>query len=112
LTSVKQFLPSQIFSIAIASTKTSDGKKLAASVDPQERAITLRWATPSTPVVKYQVYRAEGEEAIGLYKTIASQQPMFIDKVLENDRVYRYRVKIVFENGEESKLSDEVRVEF
>jgi fibronectin type 3 domain-containing protein len=105
-------LPSQVFSIAITPVKASGVKKITASVDRAERAITLRWMAPSTPVVKYQVYRAEGEDPISLYKTIQGQLPVFVDKTLENDRVYKYRIKTVFENGEESKFSDEVRVEF
>ena len=71
----------------------------------------LRW-TYNNNVNKFIVYRSRGDEPVSMYGAVQGNLKEFVDRKLEFNTTYRYRVKAVFADGSESMYSDEVVVNY
>jgi hypothetical protein len=87
-------------------------KNLTAKADRESKTITLQWKYDEKGVSKYLIYRAAGDEPISFYKTISGETPGFIDSNVKMNTIYKYRVKCVFRDGEQSGLSIDKEVKF
>lgn len=59
----------------------------------------LEWDINGKQQVAVSIYRSADNGKIGLYKTIETDECMYVDKNIELNRPYGYRVKILLENG-------------
>ena len=104
--------PSQTFTISVIPKKKVGVKNLATVVDRTQKAIILSWEKSDHNIVKYQIYRGVNQEGLSLYKTVNGLQASFKDEELRMNNKYRYRIKTIYEDGEESNISEEVEVFF
>lgn len=87
-------------------------KNLTAKADRENKTITLQWKYDEKGVSKYQIYRAAGDEPMTLYRTVSGETFGFADSGVRMNTIYKYRVKCVFQDGEQSGLSDDKEVKF
>lgn len=87
-------------------------KEFTARVDHEEKTITLMWKRSDAEVNKYLIYRAQGEGRLSLYKSISGTSNVFVDGNLRMNVTYSYRIKAIFNNGCESKFSEQATIKF
>ncbi|GJM63078.1 hypothetical protein [Persicobacter diffluens] len=68
----------------------------------------LEWKSPLGSDFKVDVYRGQGDEPIRFYKRISGKE--FLDAEVLDNKKYRYRVRLAYEDGQVSKFSQEVRL--
>ena len=84
---------------------------ITSSIDRLERTIKLTWELPQEEIYSIQIYRAKSDEEMRLIKTIRDKECVeFIDKDLYINNTYSYKIKIVYKNGINSMLSEEIIV--
>jgi fibronectin type 3 domain-containing protein len=86
--------------------------KIKPSADRTEKKIRLVWEYNEPNVVKYVVYRAEADESLSLYGTVAGNAAGFADTQVKINTAYKYRVKAIFKDGRESGFSDEIKISY
>ncbi len=79
--------------------------------DRVNKKITLKWKNDNEPT-KVIVYRAENDESLSLYKTIAGAPNTFSDLALKINTTYRYRIKAVYGDGSETAFSEEMKIDY
>jgi uncharacterized protein len=84
---------------------------LCAVTDRAQKQVSVSWNLPATRIYAIQVYRSKNEEAFRLVKTIRDKTATsFIDKDLNINNTYHYKIKVVYESGLSSVMSAEVSV--
>ena len=82
-----------------------------AEYDSDKREIKLSWSAMSLdPQANILIYRAKKEGKLRLYRSVASDQTAFTDKLIEANTRYRYALKIMTANGDKSSLTAETAV--
>ena len=81
------------------------------TITKEERKVLLQWTYAGKGVISFKLFRAIDDAPLVLYKTIQSDRNEFSDSVIPGKR-YAYRMQIVFEKSERSKLSEEISVNF
>ncbi|MEL7006030.1 MAG: hypothetical protein AAFN93_25370, partial [Bacteroidota bacterium] len=76
----------------------------------EKKLIEITWDYQEESVEKYIIYRAEAEEPISTYRT--QEDIRFSDANLKLNTSYEYRIKAVFLDGTESKLSKPITVRY
>lgn len=74
--------------------------------DRENRLIRLSWKTSSENVSEFLIYRAEDENPLTLYKTIASSKNSYVDTNLVVSKVYTYAIQLVEKDGTQSQLKE------
>lgn len=87
-------------------------KNITAQVDREKKTITLQWKYDEKDVSKFLIYRAEGNEAMTLYKTIVGDIKFFVDVNLRMETDYQFRIKCVFKDGSESLFSSAKKIRY
>jgi uncharacterized protein len=104
---------SQLFSAKVLEADTHPPiTKIKSTIDRTEKKIKLAWTYLEPNVVKYFIYRAEGDAPLTLYGTIIGSAAGFADARLTINSTYTYRVKAVFKDGRESLFSEIVMVKY
>lgn len=103
---------SKILKVSVAGALPAVVKGIKSSVDRTSKKIVLTWKYEDTSVTKFVIYRSEAEKSATLYKTIEGKDRQFTDVQLTMNTRYRYYIKAVFANGEESEFSTEVSVTY
>jgi len=99
------------------------GKKLDTGIRPEiegikvevnreQQLVRLSWDYNSNSLEKFVIYRAQNDEPLSLYKTIIGESQGFEDKGLTINSTYKYRVKAIYKDGAESKLSRELIINY
>lgn len=87
-------------------------KKINYKVNLEQRSITLNWEYPEKDLYSFQIYKGKEGEALKIIKTVKASQLMFEDKELYIGNKYVYKIKAIYNSGAESKMSDEINVNF
>ena len=77
-----------------------------------DKYILLRWNYKEPDVASYVIYRSWEEQQYILYRTLPGDTNELIDKNITMNTIYKYRLKATFTNGDESRLSEEVIVNY
>ncbi|MFN3785170.1 MAG: hypothetical protein ACK4R6_14745, partial [Spirosomataceae bacterium] len=77
------------------------------SLDEADNSLLLSWHPPKQTIKKYALYRQKGKaEKMALYKIFEGKYGSFKEENIEPNVVYSYRIKAIFADDSESKLSD------
>jgi uncharacterized protein len=87
-------------------------KNLYAEANRNERFISIEWKYDNAGVDKFLVYKDYKNEGFRLYKTVAGDERKFIDRSLQINTVYKYKIMAVYNSGARSPLSKEVEVNY
>ncbi|MBX9851399.1 MAG: hypothetical protein K2X86_06525 [Cytophagaceae bacterium] len=87
-------------------------KSVRAEADRINKRILVAWNYSEPGIEKVQIYRAKEGESLTLYKTIQGAAEQFIDKSLQVNTIYKYRIKVLFKNGAQSPFSKEIIVNY
>lgn len=85
---------------------------LTYKVDRTQKNISLAWEYNEKEVEKFILYRAKTNEQLTIIKTVNGKTLSYIDSNLNIGNIYEYRIKAVLYNGDESIISDAVKVEY
>jgi len=84
---------------------------ILAKANRVDKHIELKWLTANNdPIYSVQVYRAINEGSFKLYKTLRENIDAYIDSELSPNNEYHYKIKVVYQSGKSSKLSEGVHV--
>lgn len=84
---------------------------LAGKVDRSAKNITLTWQIPQEQeIYSIQIYRAKNDGKLRLYKTFRESITSFEDKDLNPNNTYYYKIKIIYQSGHSSKMSEAVEL--
>lgn len=76
------------------------------SLEDASNSLLLTWQLPKQPIKKYVLYRQKGSaEKMALYKIFEGKFGSFREPNIEPNIPYRYRIKTVFADDSETKLS-------
>ena len=89
-----------------------DMSKFYATADRTNKLIKLQWAYNEPGVARYVIYKAREDVALTTYKSIPSSEKIFEDKDVSINTIYKYSIKAVFTNGDESPMSEEIEVNY
>jgi uncharacterized protein len=89
----------------------SGATQLAGVINQNKKAVNISWQSDE-PIIGYQVYRAVNENNWQLYHTEKSNKNEFLDTNLRASTIYRYKVKLRYENGMFGGLSKELEIKF
>ncbi len=81
-------------------------------VDRTQKNISLTWEYDEKEIEKFILYRAKVNEPLTIIKTVDGKTLSYIDNNLNIGNIYEYRIKAVLYNGDESIISDAVKVEY
>ncbi|MCB9223648.1 MAG: fibronectin type III domain-containing protein [Crocinitomicaceae bacterium] len=81
-----------------------------ATANLEDRNITLTWSPIMEPIYSIQIYRAKNDGSYRLYETIRENISEFIDKDLSINNIYHYKIKVNYDSGISSKMSDSIEV--
>ena len=87
-------------------------KKINYTVDREKRSITLNWDYPEKELYSFVIYKAKKGEPLKIVKTVKGNVFIFEDSQLYIGNEYEYRIKANFNSGEESYMSDAIKIEF
>jgi hypothetical protein len=77
----------------------------------EEKRIEIRWDV--TRKIKIcHVYRSDGNEALSHNRTVQLPGFGFFDDRIKPGVTYGYRLKFIFESGEETILSEEIKLSY
>jgi glycerophosphoryl diester phosphodiesterase len=85
---------------------------LAYKVDRTQKNISLTWEYNEKEIEKFILYRAKANEQLTIIKTVNGKTLSYTDNNLNIGNIYEYRIKAVLYNGDESIISDAVKVEY
>lgn len=85
-------------------------ENIHSSVDRSKKSIEIVWDYTDAQVSNYVIYRAEDEQPLSIYSTVSESK--LIDQNLKINTSYTYRIKVLFDDGSESKLSKSVKVNY
>jgi fibronectin type 3 domain-containing protein len=80
-------------------------------INREQNQVTLTWKYDQSTIRMFRVYKAEGENPFMVYKNISSDKRDFTD-LLAIGKQYRYRIVVIFENGNKSTFSEELSIKF
>lgn len=83
-------------------------QQLKASLTPDQKAVVLNWKLPNN-LARYVIYRGVSGEPLRTYNAVNREQT-FTDKAVEKGQ-YEYAVKVIYQDGRESGLSNRVKVD-
>ncbi|HET6224778.1 MAG TPA: fibronectin type III domain-containing protein [Bacteroidia bacterium] len=86
--------------------------KIKYKVNLEQRSITLNWEYPENDLYSFVVYKAKVGDPLKIVKTLKPGQFLFEDKELYIGNKYVYKIKAIYNSGAESKMSDEIKIEF
>ncbi len=72
------------------------------------KGIFLEWKNPLQQKFQVDIYRAQDNEPIRFYKRIDGQS--FLDEKIQDQKKYKYRLRLAYEGGQVSKFSEEVKL--
>ncbi|MDP4240767.1 MAG: hypothetical protein Q8904_14995 [Bacteroidota bacterium] len=85
----------------IAMSRVLPLKGLKATADRHGLCVNLTWEKPEAKVLKYVIYRQEGETGtLVTYRTVSGNNLFFSDQRVNSDTYYNYMVEAVMEGGE------------
>lgn len=87
-------------------------ENVKAVADRANKQIVLTWKNGETDVAKVLIYRGENNTAPTLYKSLLEKSNEFVDSQVVINTSYRYHLKVIYINGEESGFSKEVGVKY
>jgi hypothetical protein len=86
-------------------------KEISGSVDRGAKVISLHWAN-SLPATRCLIYRRKNESPFILYETLEGNIGSFIDKGVDINNNYSYKVQPVYSRGVRSLVSDEITLKY
>ena len=86
-------------------------EKISGKPDRLQKQILLTWQYTSNPD-KFYIYRSANGDPLRHYKTIAGQERNFTDKDLTINTKYTYRIKAIYLDGGQSKLTQPVSFQY
>lgn len=82
-------------------------------VNRENKTIILTWSQDNTNIYSCKIYRSKGDSKFRLHKTIAKpENNEFTDTNLYINNTYKYKIKVVYSNGINSKFSKVIEVNF
>ncbi|MGV6860477.1 MAG: fibronectin type III domain-containing protein [Putridiphycobacter sp.] len=88
-------------------------QNLEANISRKDKNISLQWIQDNSEVYSYKIYRSKNDGHFILYKTIKpDNQNTFVDKDLNINNTYSYKIKVVYKNGINSKFSETISVTY
>jgi hypothetical protein len=85
--------------------------EIKTNVDRENKLITIQWKN-AQPAVKVIIYRKVNDGQIIMYKTLDSDVNSFIDKNVNINNVYTYKVQLIHPKSIKSLLSEEIKVTY
>lgn len=83
-----------------------------AEIDRVNKHINLSWDYQQDNISEFQIYKAEGENLLRLYKSIEANIYKYADSNLLINRKYKYSIRVKFKDGSSTPLSKEVIVSY
>jgi uncharacterized protein len=80
------------------------------SSDIRKGEIILGWSLPERGIRHIRIYRESGDNGYTLHETLPPDAESFRDYGLRAGTRYKYRIQLVFDNGEFSRFSNEIMV--
>lgn len=100
-------------SIKVRRVQSMKGQlNLNCKVDREQNQITLSWDTPKKPVKQYIIYRKAGENTLTVYANVSGKNLVYVDRFLQLETRYGYCIKMIYQDGEHSPLSNIVLVTY
>ncbi len=87
-------------------------ENVKAFVDRTNKSITIRWKYDEEGVKEILIYRKSNEGPLSLFKSIAAVSQEFIDRDLQDNTTYYYRLKAIYYNGSESPFCNEIDIKY
>jgi uncharacterized protein len=82
---------------------------IVSQLSSDQKTISLRWNKPTQMPSKIVIYRQTATEKMTFYDKINGQNTEYKDTLVSTG-VYQYRLKAIYENGDETPLSVEIDV--
>lgn len=79
---------------------------LKTRVDRDAKQITISWKFDRPGVKQYWLYRAGAGAPMSLLQTLDGSKHQFVDKQLEINTQYQYTLKVIMENGRQSRFAE------
>ena len=107
-------------SFSVNGRRFFDGKgatvqTINASQNPTSKSIDLTWKTQQTnddflkkQSFYYFIYKAKGKEELAKYAQLSAEDSIFSDEEASEIGVYRYAMRVVYQDGKMSQLSKEI----
>lgn len=83
-------------------------QQLKVSLTPDQKAVVLNWKLPNN-LARYIIYRSASGQPLRSYNAVNREQT-FTDKAVQKGQ-YEYAVKVIYQDGRESGLSNQVKIE-
>lgn len=74
--------------------------------DRDAKQITVSWRYDMKGVKQFWLYRAAGDEPVSLLQVLDGSRFQFIDKNLTINKKYQYTIKVIMENGRQSRFAE------
>ncbi len=93
------------------SSKNSSVKIISISQKPKSSVVNLSWKLEIPEKIQQnsysvEIYRSSGQDGVKFFKTIKSSDSNLTDTDLQSGVLYNYAVRILFDNGWTSELSE------
>ena len=76
-----------------------------------QKQVVLTWGYEQAGVKMFRIYKAEGENPATMYRSLTGEKREFTDAFVIGKQC-KYRILVIFENGNKSLLSEELLVKF
>ncbi len=86
-------------------------KRFSGRADRDNKRIVLFWKLEGEQVKEIKVYRSQGELQMSLYQTIAVAE-QFVDTRVQQNQLYRYKLRAVLEDGRETGLVEPIEITY
>lgn len=77
-----------------------------------DEGLDLKWSPPIGGKYTIDIFRAVDDEPLRFFKRTSGENTSFIDKEVNDGKVYQYRVKLLYSDGGSSNYSNEVKMKF
>jgi fibronectin type 3 domain-containing protein len=85
--------------------------ELTATIDRENKTITLRWKYDE-PAAKINIYRRKNNEPFSLYQSLPEATQEFPDNHVVINNAYSYKIQLVLNNRVKTELSKELKVPY
>ncbi len=76
-------------------------------IDRDQNQATLRWVYNQPDIKSFNIFKSVNNNSLILFKDLPGEKREFIDTIVPEQQ-YRYRIMVVFEDGNKSLVSEEV----
>jgi hypothetical protein len=86
--------------------------QLKTRAERESKQIVISWRFDQPGVKQYWLYRASTNSPMSLLQTLDGNKHQFVDKNLEINNEYQYTLKVIMENGHQSRFAELSKVTY